>query len=408
MLAFASYIAVIVFALLPLVWAWRFDRYIAWRSRNPFPAPTRWPQVAVILPLRGADPSIERCLAGLLNQDYSPYSVRIVVDSVQDPAWEMVQSALTRERRSDVGVQIEVLDAIGAKCSLKVSAQRQAISQLDGQVEVVAFLDGDSIPAADWLRSMIVPLSDPKVGVASGIRWFTPTTDNLGSWIRHLNNCACFMNMYIFKIPWGGSMAIRRTVIDEAGLLAHWSQCFCEDVSVHGPVTDLGLSIIFVPAATQFNAETIDARGAYRFILRQFLCAHLHHRRWPVVLACNLLNFAALQICFGAFIIAVVIDNWALAAAGGLVPAIYLTGMLVSLRASEMLLRQQNNSPPPIQRGWWPLIAIVPTILVSMYAMIAVLFIRRITWRGVTYDIEPTGGIRLREYRPYRNDGGTP
>ena len=102
------------------------------------------------------------------------------------------------------------------------------------------------------------------------------------------------MNMYVFDIPWGGSLAIRREVIDRAGLLEHWSACFCEDVSAHGPITRLGLRIAFVPTATQFNSETIDVPGAYRFILRQFLCARLHHADWPKILACNLLNFVSI------------------------------------------------------------------------------------------------------------------
>ena len=36
-----------------------------------------------------------------------------------------------------------------------------------------------------------------------------------------------------------------------------------------------------------------------------------------------------------------------------------------------------------------------------MVALIATPLLRRIDWRGVTYDLQARGRIRLREYRPY-------
>jgi hypothetical protein len=70
---------VVFFTLLPvgvMALAWS---YYAWRYRHLFPTPHELPEVAVILPLRGADPLLESCLAGVLAQDNPAYQEHITI-----------------------------------------------------------------------------------------------------------------------------------------------------------------------------------------------------------------------------------------------------------------------------------------------------------------------------------------
>ena len=55
--------------------------YFAYRAAKGFTPPQPLPEIAVLLPLRGADPSLEACLKGLLAQDYPTYQIHIVIDS---------------------------------------------------------------------------------------------------------------------------------------------------------------------------------------------------------------------------------------------------------------------------------------------------------------------------------------
>src|SRR5262245_60372909 len=62
------------------------------RLRNRPPAllaDPRCPKAAVILCLRGADPSLSDCLQAIASQDYPNYEVRVVVDCHEDPAWNV-------------------------------------------------------------------------------------------------------------------------------------------------------------------------------------------------------------------------------------------------------------------------------------------------------------------------------
>src|SRR5271166_5021535 len=247
----ASVVAIlllVVLAMLPVAWAWRFTLFYGSSARRPRGAPQQQvrPRAAVILPLRGADPSLESCLTGLLNQTYHPYAVYIVVDSSEDPAHAVVERVLARGYSQRVEVHIDVLRAPGEQCSLKVSAQLQAIAQLPRDVEIIAFLDADCVPAVDWLATLLAPLADPNVGAATGIRWFVPRDGHWGTWVRHVFNAAVWTQMYAFNIPWGGSLAFHRRVLEHSNLLAHWTRCLSEDTSFYGPLRETGQRLEFV------------------------------------------------------------------------------------------------------------------------------------------------------------------
>src|SRR5205085_8257571 len=116
--------------------------------------------------------------------------------------------------------------------------------------------------------------------------------------------------MFIFRIPWGGSMAMRRETIHRGRLTEHWAGCFCEDTSSYGPLYDLGLRIEVVPAATQFNEESLEMAGAARFIFRQLLCVRLHTAKWNSLLVQNLANAVAIGIATAVASVGAYYQDW--------------------------------------------------------------------------------------------------
>src|ERR1051326_5307030 len=114
-------------ALLPMYWAWRHLIYFYRHTRVTPPVQEPCPNVVVILCLRGADPSLDACLQGLLHQDYPHYHVHIVVDHRDDPAWSRVQDILARGYPSKVQVHVQTLEKPCPKCSLKVCSQLQVV-----------------------------------------------------------------------------------------------------------------------------------------------------------------------------------------------------------------------------------------------------------------------------------------
>jgi hypothetical protein len=397
------------FTLLPIAGmavAWGFFSY---RSNKGYRPPEPLPEVAVLLPLRGADPSLQACLDGLLAQDYPAYRVHIVIDSAEDPAQAVVARVLADAGPRAAVVQVETLRILGTDCSAKLSAQRQVLTALDGKVAVIAFLDADCTPSPNWLREIVAPFSDPLVGATTGFRWSAPRDAGSGGLARYVFLGLIFPQHFLYRIPWGGSFAIRRSALEKAGLLEHWTRCLGEDTSAYGPLRKAGYRLAFVPAATQMNSEPINLDGAHAFILRQILSARLHHVFWPLILVVNMATILSFLICcllalvgaFGAVLatLGVTTQTWKLTAFA-IPPALYGAGFLIALAAGDRLVRRAVAAPPP-PRGISVLRAAAIAAASSTYAMAVAPFARSIEWRGITYDIGGRDRIRLRSYRPF-------
>ena len=173
-------------------------------------------------------------------------AVRIVVDSREDPAWAIVEEAVNRCQATHV--QIASLAERRETCSLKCSSVLQAISELDESFEVVALVDADTIPHRNWLRELVAPLADERVGASTGNRWYMPTQPTWGALVRYIWNSAAIVQMYWYRIPWGGTLAIKTRVFRETDVLEKWGNSFCEDTMLRRVLRPLGLSVAFVPS----------------------------------------------------------------------------------------------------------------------------------------------------------------
>src|SRR5437762_9448236 len=94
-LAVFSALVALLFTALQVYWACRFALCYSPRLA-PSCTKESLPRAAVLLCIRGADPSLLHCLNGLLHQDYPDYDIRIIIDSPEDPAWDILSSTLAR------------------------------------------------------------------------------------------------------------------------------------------------------------------------------------------------------------------------------------------------------------------------------------------------------------------------
>jgi cellulose synthase/poly-beta-1,6-N-acetylglucosamine synthase-like glycosyltransferase len=241
---------------------------IEWPKERPFP------HAAIILSLRGHDPFLEKCIRNLIHQDYPDFEIRIVIDSDTDPAWNAVNAI-----RSEYGhdrLVVSTLNNRDPSRSLKNSSIIEAIRGLPREIEVVALVDADAVVAPTWLRNLVAPLADPNVGCTTGIRWFAPLDNSYGSRLRCYWNFVAAPVIYASNTPWGGSMAVRRSVLD-SGLTDDWSRMFCEDAHTINHMRRRGLKVEYVPEATVVNQETISVPSCIRFVNRQMLIFRLYN-----------------------------------------------------------------------------------------------------------------------------------
>jgi glycosyltransferase involved in cell wall biosynthesis len=359
------------------------------------------PRAAVILCVRGLDPFLPACLKGLFQQDYPGYDVWIVVDSVRDAAWPVINKLARQSGKQNIHV-LTLTDRL-ATSSRKIAGMLQAMSKLDASYEIVALLDSDTIPHSAWLRELAAPLKDPHVGVASGNRWYMPAAPTAGSLVRYLWNAAAVVQMYWYGIGWGGSLAIKAKFLRESDLLQRLANAFGEDSTICRCAVAHGYQIAFSPALVMVNRETCSVTGVSGFLERQMLTVRLHNPWWWAVVAHGFATTVAFASAFllGAYSISA--GKWDIAAWAGAALAAYWASMVLLLVPLELCARQIVRNRGEAVSGFgvwgWLLAAIeIPLAqVVHFRAMCVALFARSHRWRGVRYQFYRPSRVRVIE-----------
>lgn len=371
------------------------------RNRRPVKLATdeQLPKAAVLLCLRGADPTLSSCLRRLLSQDYPDYELFVCVDSKSDPAWEVVQSTI-RELQAD-NVHIFPLRNRLSTCSLKCSSLVQLVDELDASHEVIVLADADLESHTTWLRELVAPLANPKIGATFGNRWFLPTKGYFGSLIRQLWNAPSLVVMHTIEIPWAGSLAIRSDVFRRGGLRDRWSRSIVDDGPVRMALKEQNLKLRFVPSVTMANREECDLGYAYNFLRRQMTWTRTYVPLWWAAL----LTYSV--VCVGSWTVAALLaivcafqgslEAALLFGTGALLLGAVSKGLWLMLDISvRRVIRSQGETAPTV---WSRRLIRLPIAMlvagwVHVWAAVAATVRRRVVWRGVTYEIWGPSNVR--------------
>jgi len=373
-----------------------------WKRR--LPPDEDCPKTAVVLCLRGLDPFLDACIKAVLNQDYPRYDVHVVVDRRDDPAWREVERIAAR--CGGTRLRMEPLVRRRETCSLKCSSLSQAVAALDDSYEVVALLDADTIPHRTWLRELVAPLADPRVGAATGNRWYMPVSATWASLVRYLWNAAAVVQMYCYGIPWGGTLAVKRRVLQESGLLERWQRAFCEDTMLYRALRQRGLRVAFVPSLMMVNRETCRLGGMLRWLQRQLLTARLYHPGWPAVVLHGFSTPLVLAAAAALVVAAMFSGQGEAAARVGAGLAIYLTALPVLLALMESSVRRivRARGEPTAWLSVTALAKTAPAILLTQAvypaSLLTAAVLRDVEWRGARYRVDGPWQVRLIEDRP--------
>jgi cellulose synthase/poly-beta-1,6-N-acetylglucosamine synthase-like glycosyltransferase len=364
------------------------------------------PKTAVILCLRGADPFLPNCLQALLNQNYPNYDIKIIIDSQDDLAGKIAADTISKNGASNV--QISPLKVERYNCSLKCSSLIQAVSDLDDSYEVVAFVDADAVVHPNWLRELVSPLFHPKIGATTGNRWYLPTGKYWGSLVRYLWNVSAVVQMYHYKIPWGGTLAMKTEVIRQTELLDKWGQAYGEDTMIRSVLAKHGMQVKFVPSLLILNSEECDLPRLFGWLKRQLLASRLYHPWWLAVVGDSILTILLPNVLLVLFFIALWTRQWDTSAISFASFSTYIIALLLLALTIEKGVQpviHQHNQPTTKYTTMTLmkiLLAMPLTHWVYGLAMVLSLWMRKVNWRGVTYCINGPWDIHLLEYRPYQ------
>ncbi|AFY54732.1 glycosyl transferase [Rivularia sp. PCC 7116] len=365
------------------------------------------PKTAVILCLRGADPFLPNCIRALLEQDYPQYELKIIVDSQEDPAWQVANDTVAESNATNV--QISPLKIASTVCSLKCSSLIQAVSELDSSYKVVALVDADAVVHPTWLRELVSPLMHPKVGATTGNRWYLSKGKYWGTLIRYIWNISAVIQMYLYGICWGGTLAIKTQVIHESRILEKWARALSEDTMLKAILAEHDLQVKFVPSLLILNREECTLPSLSNWIKRQLLISRLYHPQWWLVVVEAIFSILLPSVIFAFMLLNCLLGNWDISGLLLTCYSLYIFALLLITIAVEIAVRKvinyrwlmPNLSLTTFMKN---LIGIPLTHWFYGFALVSSMWISKVSWRNIVYRIKKPFNIQLTQYKPYQSD----
>lgn len=225
---------------------------VDWNTRTVADLREEWPRCSVVICARNEQATLEECLAHATELDYPDFEVIVVDDGSTDRTAEIARSFLD--------VRLFSVDHCGLG-----TARNIGIEVATG--EIIAYLDADAYPTADWLRYLVLAFDRSDVGAVGGPNLSPPTDPAASQYVALSPGGPAHVLVSADRaehVP-GCNMAFWRSVLVDIGGFDPVYRSAGDDVDVCWKVLDRGWTIGFHPAAVVWHHR----RGSVRTYLRQ-------------------------------------------------------------------------------------------------------------------------------------------
>jgi ceramide glucosyltransferase len=241
------------------------------RAADKSVRPTQFlPPVSILKPLKGTDPEIYECFRSHCLQDYPEYEIIFGVSDLSDPAVESVER-LQREfpqRKIRLVICPKVLGA-----NVKVSNLAQMLPEARHQQLIIN--DSDIRVAPDYLRKVMAPLANEKVGLVTCLYRGEPAA-TLGSRMESLGISTDFCAGVLvarqleggIRFGLGSTLAFRRSDLATIGGFESFVDYLADDYELGKRIAGLGLSVELSPIVVATHLPGYDLSGFLAHQLR--------------------------------------------------------------------------------------------------------------------------------------------
>lgn len=352
------------------------------------------PKTAVIVPCKGSEPGLEDNIRAFLNQEYLDYSLVFVTESSNDAAYAITERIISQSSRP----ARLIVAGLAKECGQKAHNLCAAVHAVEQDADILVFADSDAHPRSSWLADLCAPLLDPAVGATTGYRWHIPIASNFWSVLLASWNAQGLVMLHERSLfAWGGSMAVRTEDFRRLGIERIWQTSLSDDLSLSKAIRGSGLRITFVPQCLVATHADLDMRQVLEFTTRQISMTRLYLRDmwWQVVAAHSLYT----GVFWGG--LAVAVSEMTSATFDGRL--IILLAAIMALSACHLWSRLTLATyclpevySASLIRTRLAFVSTAPLVtLVYLYNIAASCMTRRITWRGIVYDVVSPNEIRV-------------
>jgi ceramide glucosyltransferase len=359
-----------VYALLV---SWAAQRFrIA--SRGSAGAPSFEPFVSLLKPLSGFERNLEAHLESFFRQDYPSYEILFAAADADDPALAVV--ARLCQRYPQIPARVLVTGPAPWPNAKVYSLEKMTAAAGAG---VLVISDSDVFVGPDYLRCVVRPFADPRVGVTTCVYRGVP---GAGFWSRleALAMSGTFMPgvlvawaMEGMKFALGPTMAVRRECLQAIGGFAAMADYLADDFLLGNWADRAGFRVVLSPYVVDHQVLGEGFAATFKHRLR-WARSTRRSRPWgylgegfthPLAAAVALLLAAPHSLAWAA-VVATLALRW-----------------LIHWSVSWQVLRD------PYARGaWW----LVPVQDLMEFAVWCAGFTgRTVMWRGTAYYVGKDG-----------------
>jgi ceramide glucosyltransferase len=333
--------------------------------------------VTILKPLCGLDPGLQENLRSFCRQDYPSYEVIFGVRDPQDPAIPIVRQVMAEFPAVAARLVVNT-----RSCGPNFKVGNLASMCRVARHGVLVLADSDMRVTPDYLRTVVAPFKDPRVGAttcvyrgsplrgiwsqlgAMGINeWFVPSV-RVATTFGKLRYC------------FGATIAVRRPALDAFGGFQALAQELADDYLLGRRVSEQGLDIRLVPYVVENVLYEPDLRG---LVLHELRWARTIRASEPLGYAFSFLTYPLPVACLAAVVLPSALGLSAVAAA--------LTCRLLLHAAARIALGASGAFGP------W----LVPVREVLGFGIwCASFFGKNVRWRSDEFVLDPAGRITAR------------
>jgi ceramide glucosyltransferase len=266
-----------IYYIIALFSAWRFFQHSA-DSAAPDLGFT--PPVSILKPVKGLDPDAYDNFASFCRQDYPKYEIVFCVGDRSDPVLPIIEKVMTDFPERD----IRVLFGTGREATNDKVAKLARLAK-EARYETLVINDSDVRAEPMYLRTVVAPLADPKVGAVTC--FYTPTDEK--TLVQKLQTVGMYSDFYAgIVVAWqldGVKFALGPTIATSRARLAGFGGYEmienrpADDLLVGRLIAEQGYEVKLIPYSVHTVADFQSLRDLFLKRLR-WIVVMRHMRPW--------------------------------------------------------------------------------------------------------------------------------
>ena len=329
------------------------------------------PPVSILKPVRGLDPDAYENFISFCRQDYPVYEIVFCVGDRSDPVLPVIEKVIADFPQQD----IRVLYGSGREATNDKVAKLARLAK-EARYEILVVNDSDVRAEPEYLRTIVAPLADPKVGAVTC--FYVPTDET--TFVQKLQTIGMYSDFYPgivvawqldgVKFALGPTIATSRARLAEFGGYELIENRPADDLLVGRLIAEQGHEVKLLPYSVLTVADFQSLGDLFLKRLR-WIVVMRHMRPW---------GHFGLIFTWGL--------TWSVLAAAIAPSALVAGGFLLAYLAVRIAMTLQVASAGLKQRVPWQALALIPLWDAMAFVIWLASFTRSsIRWRDRDYYI---------------------